>query len=432
MLTKSALSIEQLRARVRWFGLGAAILLVLTAYSLVRVYNGAHASQAQIALAMRQVSEVTWRVKSLEMWTRMSQRELQVELGNPGNSQLLKTSAFGLSDGQALKSLSYLDRVVNSEAIAALDRILTVLQRVQIEGAPYGSDQLNVFDSALQDAAILVKEAGNLNFEAVAELLTNSRRKLLQDFAVATAISMISILIALALWRTERNLTGKLSEAHKSQLETLGALSSGFAHMTQNILWSLRESLTSVASIRSLKAGDRNQIERALTEIKSLNALNTSLTKAAHDPSKDDEIRPLGDVVAHIEPMLGETSGGIEVNVEPAAANVSVPFATSVFVISELLNNALDAIRESKRGKVVLTIKLARKGVTIEVTDTGLGMSPTVQENCLSPFFSTKSESAGHCGFGLHSIDRLVSGLGGTLEVQSQERSGTRVFVTIP
>lgn len=431
MSMKSERSTKQLRARVRWFALGSILLLALTAYSLARIYTGAQGSQAQIALAMRQVSEVTWRVKSLEMWTKLSLSEIKQQTNSSGSNDLIKTKAFALSEARALDSLPYLNQVVDPETIYALKRVLKILEAIQTL-ADQPLQVASMLENTQGDISILVKEAGNLNFESVANLLTDTQNRLFQSFAIASAISLISVTITLALWKTERNLVKKLFETDKTQLETLGALSSGFAHVTQNTLWSLRESLRNVSSNQKLVAKERANIEQALSDIKSLNALNTALTKAAHDPSKDDELRPLSDIVSHVKPIFEREDGSIRYSIDPSIDEVPMPFATSVFVISELLNNALDALKNSSDGHVSLSVRKARKSIAIEVEDTGPGMSNSVRDNCLSPFFTTKSESNGHCGFGLHSIDRLISGLGGQLNIQSCENEGTTVSINIP
>jgi len=81
---------------------------------------------------------------------------------------------------------------------------------------------------------------------------------------------------------------------------------------------------------------------------------------------------------------------------------------------------------------VKLAIQRDRKSIVINVEDTGAGMSVSVADNCLSPFFTTKPESSGHCGFGLHSIARLISGMDGNLKITSKENVGTRISITIP
>ena len=86
--------------RIRVLSLAAMALIALTLLSMARLYVGAQSSQANIALAMRQVSEVAWRVKDLEMWTRLSVSEAGTDGGSPD-----RAAAFALSNAKGFVRL---------------------------------------------------------------------------------------------------------------------------------------------------------------------------------------------------------------------------------------------------------------------------------------------------------------------------------------
>ncbi|ATC63544.1 hypothetical protein CMV30_06005 [Nibricoccus aquaticus] len=67
----------------------------------------------------------------------------------------------------------------------------------------------------------------------------------------------------------------------------------------------------------------------------------------------------------------------------------------------------------------------------LAVTDNGLGMSPAIIERIFEPFYSTKQVGRG-TGLGLATVWHLVSDLGGRIEVQSTEGTGTTFFVYLP
>jgi len=67
----------------------------------------------------------------------------------------------------------------------------------------------------------------------------------------------------------------------------------------------------------------------------------------------------------------------------------------------------------------------------LAVNDNGLGMSRAIIERIFEPFYSTKQVGRG-TGLGLATVWHLVSDLGGRIEVQSSEGTGSTFFVFLP
>ena len=59
-------------------------------------------------------------------------------------------------------------------------------------------------------------------------------------------------------------------------------------------------------------------------------------------------------------------------------------------VLTNLIFNAVDAMPEG--GRITLEASIEGDDAVIRVRDTGTGMSETVRQRCLEPFFSTKGE----------------------------------------
>jgi CheY-like chemotaxis protein len=79
----------------------------------------------------------------------------------------------------------------------------------------------------------------------------------------------------------------------------------------------------------------------------------------------------------------------------------------------------------------VLTLSTRRRDqlVELQVTDTGVGMTPEVLEKCLDPFFTTKPVGQG-TGLGLSMVYATVRAHGGHLDMTSQPGLGTTVTMT--
>jgi signal transduction histidine kinase len=67
--------------------------------------------------------------------------------------------------------------------------------------------------------------------------------------------------------------------------------------------------------------------------------------------------------------------------------------------------------------------------VEISVSDTGPGISQKVLKNLFVPFFTTKEQGT---GLGLAISQSIVQNAGGSIQVQSQQGSGTKFTITLP
>ena len=98
-------------------------------------------------------------------------------------------------------------------------------------------------------------------------------------------------------------------------------------------------------------------------------------------------------------------------------------------VVANLLSNAL---RHTPRGgRISLRASRTAPGtVTVEVTDTGTGMSPEIASRIFERFFRGPDSTGS--GLGLPIARELVVGQGGEISAQSQEGRGTTIRFTLP
>ncbi|MCA9671289.1 MAG: sensor histidine kinase, partial [Myxococcales bacterium] len=97
-------------------------------------------------------------------------------------------------------------------------------------------------------------------------------------------------------------------------------------------------------------------------------------------------------------------------------------------VLLSLVENAEQASRDD--APVTLRARpLADDQVEIVVEDEGEGMPAEVLAHARDPFFTTKSEGL---GLGLFLASAVVEQLGGTLELDTTPREGTRVRIRYP
>ncbi len=123
--------------------------------------------------------------------------------------------------------------------------------------------------------------------------------------------------------------------------------------------------------------------------------------------------------------------GRLEKDFRPVP-QVDADEARLVQVFLHLLLNAVQAMSEADAARNVLRVATytgAGGEVVVEVQDTGKGMPAEVLARLFEPFVTTRKSSR---GLGLSVSHAIVTSLGGTLRVESQEGVGTLFTATFP
>jgi C4-dicarboxylate-specific signal transduction histidine kinase len=107
-------------------------------------------------------------------------------------------------------------------------------------------------------------------------------------------------------------------------------------------------------------------------------------------------------------------------------------------VIFNLLTNARDAInlkeestlRNNQRTIIIRTF-IEDQRVVVCVSDTGIGIDPTVKDQIFEAFFTTKKMGEG-MGLGLSITNGIVEDYGGKIQIDSIEGRGTTFHLSFP
>lgn len=139
------------------------------------------------------------------------------------------------------------------------------------------------------------------------------------------------------------------------------------------------------------------------------------------------------ETVATIRPSLKRSAYAIDLDLGPDIAMDGYPGAVSQ-VISNLIDNA---VRHGFDGRDNGTIRIASwlpddSNAIVEITDDGVGMSPTQQKRLFDPFYTTKLGQGGS-GLGMAIVHRLIhETLDGAIDVASTPGQGTTITLTMP
>ena len=215
------------------------------------------------------------------------------------------------------------------------------------------------------------------------------------------------------------------------ELELLGRLTGTAAHDFGNAVTTIR------ASVAELGRGPTREVTAEI-----LADLSEAADEAA---SAVEQLRVFGPSrsgkVTRVRlRALVERAGGALRRALPRAIEVKLDLGGDPIVRAEeghllrvITNLALNG-RDAMRGRGTLTLRLreAEGGAeaALDVVDTGEGMSDEVKRHLFEPFFTTKGDRG--TGLGLASVQDLVQGAGGRLEVESAPGRGSTFTVYLP
>ena len=116
-------------------------------------------------------------------------------------------------------------------------------------------------------------------------------------------------------------------------------------------------------------------------------------------------------------------------NVPRTAAQFSGDRQQLFVAISALFTNAIEAVGTG--GSIQISLEHHPQHVTIEVSDTGPGISDEVRHHLFDPFYSGREAGRG-LGFGLSKCWRIVTEHGGTIAVGSNPQGGAHFSLALP
>ena len=120
---------------------------------------------------------------------------------------------------------------------------------------------------------------------------------------------------------------------------------------------------------------------------------------------------------------------GIRIIVETIPVTITADGDKLKQVVLNIIDNA---IKFSHKDSSIHIIQLINKDtVSIEITDTGIGIKQENSKNILESFYKINPKSVG-VGLGLAITGNIVEMHGGTLQINSEYGSGTSVRITLP
>jgi len=248
------------------------------------------------------------------------------------------------------------------------------------------------------------------------------------------------------LERKNRGIEQQLAQAQK--LEAVGQLAGGIAHDFNNLLQVI---MGNIDFLLEGKEADTSPSTRFLKQIKMAGERGSQLTRRllAFSKGQPDDAVPvdLNGLIKGVTPLLERTLGGQVKIVEKLADGLGNTLIDPNAFENALLNLAVNARDAMPKGGIlsitsrhelvsadaVEAVPGLEPGsyITLEVRDTGSGMTEEVKQRIFEPFYTTKAHDVGS-GLGLAMVYSFVQRSGGVIRVDSEPGRGTAFTMWLP
>lgn len=222
------------------------------------------------------------------------------------------------------------------------------------------------------------------------------------------------------------------------KLAAIGEITASVAHEINNPIAVIQGNLEVLRGVMGRRVDQARTEFRLLDEqVHRISQLVTKLLQFAKPEEyagyveRNSPHDVISDCLPLVQHLLGKTAIEL-VRVDEATRFIVMNKTELQQVLVNLIVNAIHAMPDG--GTLFLKNEdrdmEGTKGLAIEVTDTGIGMTPEISDKVFDPFFSTKRQ--GGTGLGLSISQTLVSRQGGTISVKSEPGHGTTFCIWLP
>jgi signal transduction histidine kinase len=220
---------------------------------------------------------------------------------------------------------------------------------------------------------------------------------------------------------------------HRSEtLAGIGALAAGVAHELGTPLSVVHGRAQRLLRDRSLADGTARSVREIQDQVRRMEAIVRQLLEFGRRRSTESRLTSVADVVERAAASVSDLASGTDVAftqhvAEHGACPLEDPAGLEL-AVSNLLRNAIQA---APGGLVALSASTPQEAVRIVVDDNGPGVPDAIRPRVFEPFFTTKPVGQG-TGLGLALARRMISEMGGVLDVETSPLGGARFTITVP
>ncbi len=211
------------------------------------------------------------------------------------------------------------------------------------------------------------------------------------------------------------------------------------AHELKNPLFPLQLTVENLLRAREQSPDQFDEVFREssrtlLAEISNLKAIIGRFSDFSKMPQPQLQEVQVNQILRDVAQLFqaqfqapGRAAITCQLELDPSVGNIAADSELLHRAFSNLVLNAMDAMP----GEGTLSIRSRRADgkVSIEIADTGLGLTREECERIFTPYYTSKHHGT---GLGLAIVQSVVSDHGGTISVQSEPDRGTTFMIELP
>ncbi|ADW18984.1 integral membrane sensor signal transduction histidine kinase [Desulfobulbus propionicus DSM 2032] len=227
---------------------------------------------------------------------------------------------------------------------------------------------------------------------------------------------------------------------YSEKMASIGRLAAGIAHEINNPLAIINEKAGLIQDLFMIKEQYKQDakllglIASIVSSVERCSVITRRLLSFARQSEATVTRINLHKIITEVLSFLGKEpeyrSITIKIDIDDGIEDIVSDKGKLQQVLLNIIKNAFAAVEDG--GNLGIAVRKAGSGaVELSISDDGCGIPPEDLAKIFEPFFTTKGGRGG-TGLGLSITYGLVSELGGTIRVTSEQGKGTCFIITLP
>jgi signal transduction histidine kinase len=229
--------------------------------------------------------------------------------------------------------------------------------------------------------------------------------------------------------KEQRELESQLNQAER--LAALGQMCAGVSHEIRNPLGIIRSTAELMGGMSDSDDAQKKLSNVIIEESSRLNNIVTEFLDFAHPLKPNFQECYLEEIISKnlnfLKPELEKEKISVHHNLNGRSFRLKADPQLLYRTFLNIFVNAIQAMKEG--GTITVDVETGKNFYTVDVEDTGCGISQENVSKIFNPFFSTKERGT---GLGVSIVRNIIEGHGGTIRIESEEGSGTKVSIELP